>query len=113
VGAIAGDEAQTFLMNQVNIDARFLATYDIPLLEGVNVSDEVADDTWKEDVLTTNVILNELALKKLGLTRANGLGHEFYTFPEDEPARTLTIVGIMPDQNFRVCTTRSSPRCST
>jgi hypothetical protein len=40
---------------------RFLATYDIPLLEGRNVSDEVADDTWKEDVLTTNVILNELA----------------------------------------------------
>ena len=101
VGAVAGDEAQTFLMNQVNIDTRFLATYDIPLLEGRNVSDEVADDTWKEDVVTTNVILNELALKKLGLTRANGLGHAFYTFPEDEPARTLTIVGIMPDQNFQ------------
>src|SRR5215468_2123385 len=97
VGAIAGDEAQTLLMNRVSIDTRFLATYDIPLLEGRNVSDEVADDTWKEDVFTTNVIVNELALKKLGLTRANALGHEFYTFPEDQPAHTLTIVGIMPD----------------
>ena len=101
-GADAGDENQTFPINQVNVDENFLAAYDIPLVAGRNLDRGVGLDTWREDAGSVNVLVNQLAVNKLGFASAEAaLGREFFDFPEERPTRAYRIVGVMPDQNFQ------------
>jgi putative ABC transport system permease protein len=115
-GSVKGDETQSFLMNQIIVDFDFMRTYDIPLLAGRHFSQDVSADTLKEtetdesgnklgeDQTEVNVIVNELALTRLGFSSpADALNKVFYDFPDDtqdREARVYTIVGVMPDQNF-------------
>ncbi len=99
---VRGDEDQSMLINQVLVDEHFLATYNIPLIEGRNLDRSVGNDTVREGVSAANVIVNELAARQLGFGTANeALGETFYDFAESREPRAYTIVGVMPDQNFQ------------
>jgi putative ABC transport system permease protein len=101
-GRVQGDKDASFAINRVIVDERFLSTYNIPLLAGRDFSVEIANDTLVEDVFAVNVILNELAIRKLGFASPNdALNQVYYDFPDDREPRAYTIVGIMPDQNFQ------------
>jgi putative ABC transport system permease protein len=89
------------MLNQVIIDSEFLETYDIPLIDGRNLSNDHAGDVLLEGELEVNVIVNELALTQLGFSSASeALMQNFYDFPDERETRVYTIVGVMPDQNF-------------
>jgi putative ABC transport system permease protein len=101
VGPELGDEENQFSLMQIGMDDHFLETYNIPLLAGRNLRD-VSADTLREGVLEANVVVNELALDKLGFgSPQEALGKMFYDFPDERESRAYTIVGVVPDQNFQ------------
>ncbi len=101
-GPVEGDKSSSFLLRRLVIDEHFLEAYDIPLLGGRNFSSQIAGDTVKEDILAANVILNEMALKKLGFSSAgDAIGRVYYDFPDERAPRAYTIIGVAPDQNFK------------
>ena len=97
-----GDEDQSMLLTQIIVDDQFLKNYDIPLLAGRQLDREIAADTMVEDVLTVNVILNELAVRQLGLgTPQEAIGRVFYDIARSRESTAFTVVGVTPDQNFQ------------
>jgi putative ABC transport system permease protein len=101
-GRVKGDRNSSFQLGRLAVDEHFFETYDIPLVEGRNFSREVAGDTVREDVLSANVIVNELALKKLKFSSASdAIGGVYYDFPDEREPRAYTIIGVAPDQNFQ------------
>jgi|TARA_Y100000031_G_scaffold151326_1_gene192344 putative ABC transport system permease protein len=68
-GTEAGDEASAFNLQRVIVDEHFMEAYDIPLLAGRNLNVNIADDIRKEEVLSLNVIINELAAEKVNIPR--------------------------------------------
>jgi putative ABC transport system permease protein len=101
-GPTKGDADSAFLLSEVIVDKHFLATYDIPLLQGRGFSSEVAHDTVVDEVFSANVILNELALVKLGFASpAEAINQVFYDITTKREPRTYTIIGVTPDQNFQ------------
>ncbi len=100
VGPIRGDRSSSFTLNRVFVDEHFLTTYEIPLLQGRDFSSEVANDTFRDGVLSANVIVNELAVSKLGfVSSSDAIGKVFYDFAGDP--RAYTIIGVTPNQNFQ------------
>lgn len=96
-----GDKANDFSFNNISIDERFLSTYKIPLLAGRDFDRSISADMTREGVLQANVVVNELALEKMGITSPEAaLGHVFYDLPDDREPRAYTVVGVVPDQNF-------------
>lgn len=101
VGPTQGDETNAFNINQARIDYSFLSTYDIPLVAGRALTEEIALDRLQTDATEVNVIVNELAVSKLGFaSAAEAVGQVFYDFPEGRSPRQYTIAGVMADQNF-------------
>ena len=102
VTPIRGGESAVFPLNEVLVDEHFLAAYDIPLLAGRGFSKALAQDTVVEEVLEANVIVNELALSRLGFgTPSEAINQVYYDGSTDEEPRAYTIVGVTPDQNFQ------------
>ncbi|MFC7048717.1 ABC transporter permease [Emcibacter nanhaiensis] len=101
---VRGDEATKLGMNIISITPEFFDVYDIPLLTGRALSREVANDTYVEDTEMLNVVVNELALKKLGFSSAqDAIGKSFYRYrgpDSDGIPYACVIVGVVPDQNF-------------
>ena len=98
----SGNEADAFLMKQITIDESFLDTYDIPLLLGRNLRQDIASDTIQAGVLSANVLVNELALSRLGFSSAeDALNQTFYDVVSSRAPRAYTIVGVFPDQNIQ------------
>jgi putative ABC transport system permease protein len=98
----AGDESQSFLLKQLIVDEHFLSTYDTPLLAGRGLSREIASDSIREGVLAANVVINELAVARLGYPSAEAaLNQVFYDITKQRDSRAYTIVGVFPDQNFQ------------
>ena len=100
-----GDEAAAMLLNYVAIDEGFLATYDIPLLHGRKLSRDIANDVSGEDSVQLNVIINTLAVRSLGFESPEAaLGQSYFQLPgedEEDEATQYTVVGIVPDINFK------------
>ncbi len=101
----SGDFAGKIIINQIIVEYDFLKTYNIPLLSGRDFSRDIANDLQKEDSEVLNVIVNELALKKLGLPTykdaINKVFHEVAENPkEGRILKSFVIVGVMADQNF-------------
>ena len=97
-----GGEADDFLLTQIHVDWAFLETFDIPLLTGRFLTREIAADTITEGVLSANVVVNELALERLGVSSPDAaLGQVFYERRRESEPRTLTIVGVIPNQNYQ------------
>ena len=102
VGTESGNQDSAFLLTEIAVDEHFLATYDIDVLAGRNLSASVTADTSTDGMLAVNVIINELASARLGFgSPPNALGRVFYDFPEEREPRTYTVVGVIPDQNFQ------------
>jgi len=97
-----GGEEDAFLINQIVVDEGFLNALDIPLLAGRFLSKANTSDTIREDVLAGNVVVNELALERLDISSPEAaIGEVFYERRGDAEPRALTIVGVIPDQNFQ------------
>jgi putative ABC transport system permease protein len=104
VSRIKGDSAAGVIVNQVAIDEGFLATYDIPLLDGRLLSRDISNDVETEESVQINVLINQLGIKSLGFDSAEAaLGQSYFTTPDEDdedPIIQYTIVGSVPDQNF-------------
>lgn len=105
VSRVRGDASAGVIVNEVGIDEGFLATYDIPLLGGRVLSRSIANDVETEDSEQVNVVLNQMAIESLGFDSADAaLGQSYFTVRDEESERPMvqyTIVGSMPDQNFK------------
>lgn len=100
-----GDDAAKFVLQRVSIGEDFLGTYDIPLVNGRTLSRSIANDVRTEDSEQLNVLINQLGIASLGFKSAEeALGKSYFgTRDEDDerPIRQFTIVGTIPDQNFK------------
>ncbi len=98
----SGGEENAFLISQIIVDDRFIDTYGIPLLAGRFFNRDNSADTIQKDVLAANVVVNELAVSRLGYSSPQqALGQVFYELRGDSAPRLLTIVGVTPDQNYQ------------
>jgi len=97
-----GDEAGKFPLQYMSMSPEFLHTYDIPLLAGRPLSRDIANDVRTEDAEVVNVIINELALEKFGITTpADAINKRFYSFSEENGSvPEYVIVGVAPTQNI-------------
>jgi putative ABC transport system permease protein len=105
-----GDEAGKIRMHYMSMTPGFLETYDIPLLEGRNLSRDISNDMRLEDSEVVNVLVNELALAKLGIdSPADAINQRFYRISEDSVLREMVIVGIVPTQNVHGLYNKEKP----
>jgi len=100
-----GDEAGEFNLQHMSMSPEFLETYDIPLLAGRGLRRDMANDEFGEDQETVNVLINELALGRLGFNSAQeALNQRFYQQrgEDDEEQTTVEyiVVGVLPTQNI-------------
>ena len=98
-----GDKSSEFLTNFNRIDHDFLKTFDVPLLAGRDFSSEISSDTLEaEGDRTTNVIINQLLVKRLGYSDINqAVGTIFWGANDVESeAFQYSIIGVMEDQNL-------------
>jgi putative ABC transport system permease protein len=97
-----GDEAAKFRLHVMGMSPEFLETYDIPLLAGRGLSRDIANDERTEDSEVVNVIVNEMALEKLGFkTPAEAINQRFYNISEEDGSvPEFVIVGVAPTQNI-------------
>jgi putative ABC transport system permease protein len=97
-----GDEAGKFSLQYMSMSPEFLDTYDIRLFTGRPLSRDIANDTEREDSETVNVIVNEMALERLGISSpAEAINQRFYNFSEENGAvPEFVIVGVAPTQNI-------------
>lgn len=101
VSPVPGDESQKISLNRIRIDHDFLATYDIPLLAGRDLSRDISLDAPGDAARTINVVINELAASRLGLGSAGeAVGKSFFSLESEGDDRQHIVVGVMPDQNF-------------
>jgi putative ABC transport system permease protein len=97
-----GDEAGKFSLQYMSMSPEFLETYDIRMLTGRPLSRDVTNDTEREDSETVNVVVNEMALERLGISSpAEAINKRFYNFSEEDGAvPEYVIVGVAPTQNI-------------
>ena len=97
-----GDEAGKFSLQYMSMSPEFLETYDIRLLTGRPLSRDITNDSEREDSETVNVIVNEMALERLGIdSPAAAINQRFYNFSEEDGAvPEFVIVGVAPTQNI-------------
>ena len=97
-----GDEAGKFSLQYMSMSPEFLDTYDIRMLTGRPLSRDVTNDTEREDSEIVNVIVNEMALDRLGISSpAEAINKRFYNFSEEDGAvPEYVIVGVAPTQNI-------------
>ena len=98
---VPGDEAGEFTLMYLNMTPDFLETYDIPVLAGRGLNREMANDFRRENSESLNVIVNEMALSRLGVASADeALGKRFYSTNPEATVREFVIVGVVPTQNI-------------
>jgi putative ABC transport system permease protein len=96
-----GDEAGKIRMHKMAMTPEFLKTYDIPLLEGRNLSRDISKDEQTEESEVVNVLVNELTLAKLGINSpSEAINQRIYRISEDSVLREMVIVGVVPTQNI-------------
>jgi putative ABC transport system permease protein len=96
-----GDEAGKFPLQMLRMSPEFLTAYDVPLLAGRNLNRDIADDDFNEDSVTANILVNEMALGKLGIASPDeAINHRFYNIDEESTLRDYVIVGVVPTQNI-------------
>jgi putative ABC transport system permease protein len=97
-----GDESTEFPLQYLSATPGFLETYDIPLLAGRPLSRDIANDSGTNDDETVNVIVNEMALEKLGIASpADAINQRFYRLDQEETNKPeFVIVGVAPTHNI-------------
>jgi putative ABC transport system permease protein len=102
VTAQAGDEAGKFSIQLLRMSPEFLAAYDIPLLAGRNLSRDIANDKLvQEETEVLNVLINEMALDRLGISSPQeAINQRFYDLDDEDALREFVIIGVVPTQNI-------------
>jgi putative ABC transport system permease protein len=101
VSSQPGDEAGKFTMHILRATPEFTDAYDIPILAGRGLSRDIAGDLLVEESETLNVLVNELALEKLGIdSPQEAINQRFYDLDEDDELQEFVIVGVVPTQNI-------------
>ena len=102
VTAQAGDEAGKFSIQLLRMSPEFLAAYDIPLLAGRNLSRDIANDKLMNDETEVlNVLINEMALDRLGISSPQeAINQRFYHLDDEDALREFVIIGVVPTQNI-------------
>jgi len=102
VTAQAGDEAGKFSIQLLRMSPEFLAAYDIPLLAGRNLSRDIANDKLvQEETEVLNVLVNEMALDRLGISSPQeAINQRFYDLDDENSLREFVIIGVVPTQNI-------------
>ena len=97
-----GDAPGKFQLQYMSMSPEYFETYDIRMLAGRPLSRDIGNDTNLEGSEVVNVIVNEMALEKLGIaTPAEAIGRSFYNFDEEAgPIPEFVIVGVAPTQNI-------------
>lgn len=96
-----GDEAGKFSMQILRMTPEFLETYDIPLLAGRALDRNVANDRLDEESTVANVLINELAMQRLGFAAPEeAVNQRFFDLDENDTLREYVIVGVVPTQNI-------------
>lgn len=99
-----GDEAGKIPLAILRMSPDFLETYDIPVVAGRNLSRNIANDAGIEDEdqqETLNVLINEMAVEKLGLGTASGaINQRFYLLNDEGMNTEYIVVGVVPTQNI-------------
>lgn len=100
VSLVPGDDTNDVMLNQIYVDGDFFETMHIPVLRGRTFDDAISMDTFGDT--GGNVIVNQLALNKLGIAdRQDIIGTQFFDLRDEGGPRTYTIVGVIPDQLFQ------------
>jgi putative ABC transport system permease protein len=101
VTMIPGDEASQISLHQLRISPEFLETYDIELLAGRLPSRAIANDKRNDDSEVLNVLVNELALERLGLGSPDeAINKRFYDVDDSDALREYVVIGVVPSQNI-------------
>ena len=96
-----GDEAGEFTLMTMRMSPEFTETYDIPLLAGRNLSRDIGNDERREGSEVLNVLVNELALRNLGVeTPEEAINKRFYSLNEEATLKEYIVVGVLPSQNI-------------
>lgn len=96
-----GDEASEFTLMNLNMTPEFLDAYDIPVIAGRNLSRDIANDRRDDESTTLNVLINELALDKIGAASAqDAINMRFYASNPESKVREFIVVGVVPTQNI-------------
>jgi putative ABC transport system permease protein len=96
-----GDEGGQVNLHTMDMSPEFLQTYDIPLLAGRQLDRDRAQDLFREDAETLNVIINELAVESLQYgTPADAINQRFYRLDDDGNSTEYIVVGVVPTQNI-------------
>ena len=96
-----GDEAGKLNFQTLNLTPDFFTVYDIPILAGRGLNREMANDKSKGDDEILNVVVNELAVERLGFGSAEAaLNQSFFRLREEGVNTEYVIVGVVPTQNI-------------
>jgi putative ABC transport system permease protein len=97
-----GDESTEFSLQYMNTTPEFLDAYDIPLLAGRALDRNISNDKGTDEDETINVIVNEMALEKLGFASpADAINQRFYRLDQEGTNKPeFVIVGVAPTQNI-------------
>jgi putative ABC transport system permease protein len=88
-------------MHTMGMSPEFLEVYNIPILSGRTLDRNIANDLSRENAETLNVVVNELAVERLGIASpAAAIGQRFYNFDSDGVNTEYNIVGVVPTQNI-------------
>jgi putative ABC transport system permease protein len=86
----------------MSMSPEFFEAYDIRMLAGRPLSRDIGNDSRLDDSEVVNVIVNEMALQKLGISSpAEAINQRFYNYDEEDGATPeFVIVGVAPTQNI-------------
>ena len=106
-----GDEAGEFALMDLRMSPEFLDAYDIPVLAGRNLGDDIGNDKrTDDDTGAQNVLINELALPLLDVERAvDAINMRLYSARDDGSTREFVVVGVVPTQNIVGLFNREKP----
>jgi putative ABC transport system permease protein len=101
VATAPGDESNKISLQLLRMTPEFMDTYDIPILAGRNLSRDIAADKLDLEKESVNVLVNEMALEKLGFSSpAEAINQRFYDLDEEDAVKEFVIVGVVPTQNI-------------
>ena len=101
VATTPGDETNKISLQLLRMTPEFIDTYDIPILAGRNLSRDIAGDKLDLERESVNVLVNEMALEKLGFASPEeAVNQRFYDLDEDDAVQEFVIVGVVPTQNI-------------
>ena len=96
-----GDEAGQVNLHTMDMSPDFFATYDIPLLAGRPLDENIANDIQTDESESINVVINELAVEKLQFgTPEDAINQRFFRLDDDGVATEYIVVGVVPTQNI-------------